>query len=94
MQKLILASVLFLGGCAQSVGWNKGTAQPRALLHSIEMPFCIFVCQISASITSTEPGNAGTVSGGDLQATQVYAPVTTKNNSGSSGGSAPAPAAP
>jgi hypothetical protein len=73
--------VLLLSGCAQQ-GWSKGATQPRALLHSIDMPFCIFVCQISASITSTESGNAGTVSGGDLQSVQTYSP-TTKTGAGS-----------
>jgi hypothetical protein len=79
MRKLLLSSALMLAltGCAQQAGWNKGATQPRALLHSIDMPFCIFLCQISASITSTESGNAGSVTGGDLQSTQTYAPQTT-----------------
>jgi hypothetical protein len=78
MKALILASVLVLSGCVQQ-GWNRGTAQPRALLHSVELPFCLFVCQITASITSTESGNQGQVSGGDVNATQTYAPVDVKN---------------
>ena len=78
MRLLILASMLVLSGCVQS-GWSKGASQPRALLHSIDMPYCFFVCMITASITSTESGNQGNVTGGDVAATQTYAPVDVKN---------------
>jgi hypothetical protein len=71
--------VLLLSGCGQTQSWNKGATQPRALLHGIELPSCVVWCTISASITSTESGNAGAITGGDLQTTQTYAPTTSTN---------------
>ncbi len=76
----VLTVMLALTGCAQSPGWNKGASQPRALLHSIEMPFCIWWCTITASITSTESGNAGQVRAGDVSLNQTYAPVETDSH--------------
>ncbi len=70
---LLLVSVsLILGGCAYnaaeriSPGWDKGAAQPRALLHSINMPSCTFFCFMTVSINEAESAG-GNFSGGDIR---------------------------
>ncbi len=72
MKKLTLLLAVILTGCAYnaaertSPGWDKGAAQPRALLHSINMPSCTFFCFMTVSINEAESAG-GNFSGGDIK---------------------------
>jgi hypothetical protein len=63
-----LSLVLCLSGCAspQSLGWDKGASQPRALFHSVTLPNCIFFCTVTLSVNESEK-SSGNLTSGDLK---------------------------
>jgi hypothetical protein len=69
---LLLSSLLVLGGCGITNIPEGGTpAQPRGLFAGNFMPSCWLFCTISNSLTNTESGMSGSVTGGALSNTQT-----------------------
>ena len=64
--------VLLLTGCGITVNeTGSSTAQPRALFSGNFMPTCWAMCTINNSLTNTESGMSGTLTGGALSNTQT-----------------------
>ena len=103
MKALWLSGLLVLGGCGTTnLPPGSTPAQPRALQAGNFMPSCWIGCAITNSITSTESGVSGAVTGGAASSQQTTTVSPSLNLSpsvglGGSGGStsaAPAPATP
>ena len=101
---LLLSSLLVLSGCGiTNIPAGATPSQPRGLFAGNFMPSCWIGCAITNSITSTESGVSGAVTGGAASSQQTTTVSPSLNLSpsvglGGAGGStssaAPAPAAP
>ena len=72
MRTLLIVSVLALSGCGiTNIPPGNTSSQPRALQAGNFMPSCWIGCSITNSITSTEQGNEGAVTGGAATSQQT-----------------------
>ena len=71
MKPLLLSSLLVLSGCGITNIPEGSPAQPRGLMAGNFMPSCWLFCTISNSLTNTESGMSGSVTGGAVSNTQT-----------------------